>query len=120
MPPLTYLHAAEADRRTAGGGGVGGTRDFNEFLMRRELNNTNGEKIMAETFGRSKNLYTLSLSLSLSHRYSPTITYTLLKYAGARVNIRLSLQKCKGGQFLLLHPLHALLKNSYPFYYSHY
>ena len=60
---------------------------------------------MAETFGHSKNLYTLSQVLTYNNLY-------IVKYAGARVNIRLSLQKCKGGQFLLLHPHHALLKNS--------
>ena len=74
MPPLTYLHAAEADRRTAGGGGAGGTRDFNEFIMRRELNSelnyTNGTKRMADFLGHSKDLITLSLSLSLSFSFA--------------------------------------------------
>ena len=36
-------------------------------------------------FGHSKDLITLSLSLSL--RYSPTIAYTLLRGAGTRVKI---------------------------------
>ena len=42
---------------------------------------------MTETFGHSKDLITLYLSL----KYSPTITYTLLRLAGTRVNIRLFL-----------------------------
>ena len=41
-------------------------RNFNEFLMRRELNITNGAKRMAEFLGHSNNFATLSLSLSLS------------------------------------------------------
>ena len=38
-------------------------------------------------FGHSKDLITLSLSLSLSLRYSPTIAYTLLRFAGDRALI---------------------------------
>ena len=38
--------------------------NFDEILMRRELNNTNGAKKMTETFGRSNIFATLSLSLS--------------------------------------------------------
>ena len=40
-------------------------RNFNEFLMRRELNITNGAKRMADFLGHSNNFATLSLSLSL-------------------------------------------------------
>jgi len=40
--------------------------------------------------GHSKDLITLSL------RYSPTVAYTLLRHAGTRVKIRLSLHPCKG------------------------
>ena len=42
-------------------------------------------------FGHSNIFATLSL------RYSPTVAHTLLRFAGTRGNIRLSLQKCKGG-----------------------
>ena len=46
-------------------------------MRKREMiNYVNGEKRMADLFGHSKDLITLSLSLS--HRYSPTIAYTLL------------------------------------------
>ena len=45
---------------------------------RRELNITNGAKRMAETFGRSNNFATLSLSLSLSLIYALTASHTLL------------------------------------------
>ena len=44
-------------------------------MRKREMiNYVNGEKRMADLFGHSKDLITLSLS----HRYSPTIAYTLL------------------------------------------
>ena len=52
--------------------------------------------------GHSKDLITLSLSLSLSLRYSPTIAYTLLRGAGTRVKIRLSLQTGKGGRSVFI------------------
>ena len=72
-------------------------------MRKREMiNYVNGEKRMADLFGHSKDLITLSLSLSLSLRYSPTITYTLLRLAGTRVNIRLSMQSCKGGRIVFL------------------
>lgn len=54
---------------------------------RETINYVKGEQIMTETFGHSKDLNTLSLSL----KYSPTITYTLLRLAGTCVNIRLFL-----------------------------
>ena len=64
----------------------------------RELNNHNTAKRMTETFGHSDNLITLSLSLSLSQALAYKRDNTpLILCAGARVNIRLSLQKCKGG-----------------------
>ena len=70
-------------------------------MRKREMiNYVNREKRMADLFGHSKDLITLSLSLSL--RYSPTITYTLLRLAGTRVNIRLSMQSCKGGRIVFL------------------
>ena len=72
-------------------------------MRKREMiNYVNREKRMADLFGHSKDLITLSLSLSLSLRYSPTITYTLLRLAGTRVNIRLSMQSCKGGRIVFL------------------
>ena len=43
-------------------------RNFNEILMSRELNNTNAGQKVAQILGHSKDLITLSLSLSL--RYS--------------------------------------------------
>ena len=56
-------------------------------MRKREMiNYVNGEKRMADLFGHSKDLITLS------HRYSPTIAYTLLRLAGTRVNIRLFLE----------------------------
>jgi len=60
-------------------------RNFNEFLMRREINYVNAEQKVAQILGHSKDLITLSLSLSL--RRSPTIVYTLLRGAGTRVKI---------------------------------
>jgi hypothetical protein len=54
-------------------------RNFNEILMRRELNITNGAKRMAEFLGHSKDLITLSLSL----RRSP-VTHLLRMRAPAR------------------------------------
>ena len=60
-------------------------------MRKREMiNYVNREKRMDDLFGHSKDLITLSLSLSL--RYSPTIAYTLLRLAGTRVNIRFFLQ----------------------------
>ena len=41
-------------------------RNFNEFLMRREINYVNAEQKVAQILGHSKDLITLSLSLSLS------------------------------------------------------
>ena len=53
----------------------------------RELNITNEEKRMAETFGHSKDLITLSLSLSLSLSHALTASHTLLRFAGDRALI---------------------------------
>ena len=61
----------------------------------------------AQVFGYSKDLITLSLSLSL--RRSPTIAYTLLSGAGTRVNIRLFLQSGKGGRIVFLSPLNDFI-----------
>ena len=67
-------------------------------MRKREMiNYVNREKRMADLFGHSKDLITLSVSL----RYSPTITYTLLRLAGTCVNIRLFLEKSKGSPQLL-------------------
>ena len=63
------------------------------YLKENMTNIVNGEKRMTDFLGHSKDLITLSLSLSLS--YSPTVAYTLLRHAGIRVNIRLSLHPCK-------------------------
>ena len=41
-------------------------RNFNEILMRREINYVNAEQKVAQILGHSKDLITLSLSLSLS------------------------------------------------------
>ena len=60
----------------------------------RELNNHNTAKRMTETFGHSDFFATLSLSQALAYKRDNT---PLILCAGARVNIRLSLQKCKGG-----------------------
>ena len=61
MPPLTYISAF---RRTDANGGSRG-----EAMTEREnIKIVNAEQKMAETFGHSKDLITLSLSLSLSHR----------------------------------------------------
>ena len=57
------------------------------FLMRRELNNTNGAKKMTETFGRYNIFATLSQVLTASHR----------NRGHPRANIRLSLERTKGG-----------------------
>jgi hypothetical protein len=46
--------------------------NFDEMPRRETLNNANTAKIMAETFGHSDIFVTLSLSLSLSLRRSPT------------------------------------------------
>ena len=96
-------------------------RNFNEFLMRRELkqrlsesrakrvwalpsvscfdrrsNIVNGAKRMAEMFGHSNNFASLSLSLSQA-----LASNTSIKNRGhPRVNIRLFLQKCKGSQLV--------------------
>jgi hypothetical protein len=53
--------------------------------MRREINYVNAEQKVAQILGHSKDLITLSLSLSL--RRSPTIAYILLRGAGTRVKI---------------------------------
>ena len=68
------------------------------------LNNHNTAKKNGYFLGHSDNLITLSLSLSLSLslRYSPTIAYTLSRYAGARVKIRLFLQTGKGSRCVFL------------------
>ena len=50
--------------------------------MRRELNITNGAKRMAETFGHSKDLITLSLSPQ-----ALTASHNLLRFAGDRALI---------------------------------
>ena len=72
----------------------------------RELNITNGAKRMAEMFGHSNNFATLSLSLFLSLSLSLSCANRqshLIKIRGRpRVNIRLSLQKCKGGQLVFV------------------
>ena len=62
------------------------------YLKENMINIVKRAKRMVEFLGHSKDLITLSLSLSLSLRYSPTIVYTLLRGAGTRVNIRLFLQ----------------------------
>ena len=64
MPPLTYIHGFETARTTAGGGMLT-VRGGGETMLHRELNIANGEQIMAEFLGHSKDLITLSLSLSL-------------------------------------------------------
>ena len=54
----------------------------------------NGEKRMAEMFGHSNNFASLSLSQALASNTS------IKKRGHPRVNIRLSLQKCKGSQLV--------------------
>ena len=68
------------------------------YLKENMINIVKRAKRMVEFLGHSKDLITLSLSLSLSLRYSPTIAYTLLRGAGTRVNIRLSLHPGKGSR----------------------
>ena len=55
----------------------------------------------AEIFGGLDIFATLSLSLSLSLTHiAQTRAHTLIKLAGARVNIRLFVQKCMGSLFI--------------------
>ena len=81
MPPLLSISAF---RRTDANGGSRG-----EAMPEREniknVNIVKREQIMAETFGHSKDLITLSLSLSLSHAL--TASHTLLRFAGDRALI---------------------------------
>ena len=53
----------------------------------RELNITNREKRMTDSFGHSNNFATLSLSLSLSLSQALTASHTLLRIAGDRALI---------------------------------
>ena len=54
--------------------------------MRRELNNTNGAKIMAETFGRYNIFATLSLSQALAYIYKrDSITYSFTRGSPASI-----------------------------------
>ena len=55
----------------------------------RELNITNGEQKMTDSFGHSNNFATLSLSLSLTLSLSHALTasHTLLRFAGDRALI---------------------------------
>ena len=53
----------------------------------RELNITNGEQKMTDSFGHSNNFATLSLSLSLSLSHALTASHTLLEIAGDRALI---------------------------------
>ena len=64
------------------------------MTSREKLNNANVAKRMTETFGHSKDLITLSL------KYSPTIAYTFLRFAGIRVSIRLFLHPGKGSRIV--------------------
>ena len=81
MPPLLSISAF---RRTDANGGSRG-----EAMPEREnvknVNIVKREKIMAEFLGHSKDLITLSLSLSLSHAL--TASHTLLRFAGDRALI---------------------------------
>ena len=97
MPPLTYISAF---RRTDANGGSRG-----EAMPEREIIIVNGEKIMAEMFGHSNNFATLSLSLSQVLTYSSS--HIIKKRGHPRVNLRLSLQKCKGGQLVFCPPLNV-------------
>ena len=62
-------------------------------MYRRELNNANAVKRMADFLGHSNNFATLSLSLSHALTASPP---HLITYASARVNIRLSMLSAMG------------------------
>ena len=83
MPPLTYISAF---RRTDATGGSRG-----EAMPEREnvknVNIVKREQIMAEFLGHSKDLITLSLSLSLSLSHALTASHTLLRFAGDRALI---------------------------------
>ena len=70
------------------------------YLKENMINIVKRAKRMVEFLGHSKDLITLSLSLSL--RYSPTIVYTLLRGAGTRVKIRLFLQSGKGSRSVFI------------------
>ena len=74
--------------------------DFTKTMRLNAIIIVNGEKRMAEMFGHSNNFATLSLSLSLSQALASN---TSIKNRGhPRVNIRLSLQKCKGSQLVFV------------------
>ena len=90
MPPLTYISAF---RRTDATGGSRG-----EAMPEREnVKIVNAEQKVARKFGHSKDLITLSLSLSLSGARQ----YTSIKNRGhPRVNIRLFLLSGKGSQLV--------------------
>ena len=134
MTPLLSISAFT--RTDATGGSRGEAMPERENV--KNVNIVKREKIMAETFafgefwrrlshlgkfntcqwhsactkfGHSKDLITLSLSLSLSLRYSPTIAYTLLSCAGTRVNIRLSLHPCKGSRIVFIPIRQQIIKS---------
>ena len=95
MPPLTFISAF---RRTDANGGSRG-----EAMPEREnVKIVNAEQKVARKFGHSKDLITLSLSLSLSQVLTYSSSHIIKKRGHPRVNLRLSLQKCKGGQLVFV------------------
>ena len=91
MPPLLSISAF---RRTDANGGSRGeamperenVKNVNIVLGRaKRQSRAKREQIMAEFLGHSKDLITLSLSLSLSHAL--TASHTLLRFAGDRALI---------------------------------
>ena len=81
-----FLSISAFTRTDATGGSRGEALPSGSCFDRRS-NIVNGEKRMTDSFGHSNNFATLSLSLSLSLRYSPTIAYTLLRLVGDRASI---------------------------------
>ena len=73
------------------------------YLKENMINIVKRVKRMTDSLGHSANFATLSLSLSLSLSQVLTYnTYTLLRSAGTRVNIRFFLHPCKGGRIVFL------------------
>ena len=64
------------------------------------INNVKRDKRMAEFLGHSNNLITLSHSLTGTNRQS----YIIKNRGRPRVNIRLFLQRCKGGRIVFYVP----------------
>ena len=85
MPPLTYIHASEAARTTAGG-------RVAEAMQK-----------VCETIGlfNAEYLAVSEISINITHTQLALLAQTtLLIFAQTRVNIRLSLHSCKGDRIV--------------------